>query len=1487
VSEPIDKARLLEQIGMKDNWAIFEELAQKNEDELRRILRPHDDTGLGLDPDSTYIPLRRRLDNAFDALTLLEIGRETGVYSDADIEAGKTESFRKLTGREGSDAVLRYANAYLYFGARILAGRYYPMDWKAITPPYQRTDDKTNRRFFPLEVPPDPASAALSDPFADRTAKFATFLSQQYHCLEPTRQDDWRAALDFLDGLPSSTGDIAHAPYPAENFESSTGESVQYELWLRGLITATDPTAPAVAALSSEGAAYVLPSEAAPPATPRDEYFEKITRGLVDWLESRTQFYLPHLPDSNSASKHTRPAGSLIVTNPVAARFALADIYWIARLLRADVSGNATVTYSRTSWVQLLRFHATLTGDDALAERLRDQQEIIRSVFDFVCDLVQNAVAVSEESERRVWTAYEFPPETVPLGENLPWREVFDDELREISKQRSRRTYADVPPSPPDDSAMRPSRDIHWSERLITGIQPHDRVGLAFSGGGIRSASFNLGVLQGLQGFDLLRQVDYLSTVSGGGFIGAWLVANVQRTRHWLGKATCWDESIAHLRAYSSYLAPITGILSADTWTLAASWIRNTFLIQLSGLVWLFALLLSVFASRMVFLFLTDLAIPHFTLVGLPVVVTSSFVTVTLIYNFIALRDETRLRAPAPKWVRRLTVLPAWIGSFILASMLWANAQGKMWAGCACQNLHSYSSILENAWRSIYLIVAADWIAMVFVGWFALKPVLPHAYAPAEMAAGEKVNEAADAYIKAGEGRPVTLWFKLTWSRIRLMSVSAHPIRHRLWRSLWIGTLCAFVLYLALCAILYLYLYFVGLGKLPKFDSYAFVLGPALVLFAFTLSVVFFIGLSGRVSNEPQREWWTRYGAWLTIYATVGLVFSAAAIFGPMLTLLLFRHNIHHASIKWGTVLSGLGTVIGGLFAGNSSKTAGDGSSGKKSALELLARLGGLIFIIGFVIVAASILYFFLLFFATNDSLNVHYGQTLNDFDTFKFLLTFAVIVGIGILFSRYFEINIFGLSQFYRNRLVRCYLGATRWAPGVRRPQPFTKFDFRDDMPLSDLKNEFRGPFPIFNCTLNLGGSSDLTVRTRHSASFSLTPLRCGSDRLKVGYVPTGNPGPGFAGGVMLGQAVAVSGAAVSPNMGYNTSPLVALLLTMFNLRLGWWFPNPGQPEWKKGLLKSSLRYLTEELLGLADENRRYLNVTDGGHFENLGVYELVRRRCKVIIACDAECDELLQFGGLGNLVRICATDFDAIIDIDVKAIQEQREGHSLEHCTVGKIKYSNGSIGYLIYLKASITGDEDIGTAQYRSAHPSFPHESTANQFFTEDQFESYRKLGLHIVRHSLRGSQSGDSPLAVAEKLADVMAPTGATGEAFLRHTRTMQRMWEEFRCSPSLHSFINELMSRRPPPRAAASLQTEELCMALQLIQLMEDVFMDLRLDDFWEHPDNRGWAILFMRWARSPRFQKAWTQTHRTFGIRFEYFCEARLGLTRDNPIVRV
>jgi hypothetical protein len=119
--------------------------------------------------------------------------------------------------------------------------------------------------------------------------------------------------------------------------------------------------------------------------------------------------------------------------------------------------------------------------------------------------------------------------------------------------------------------------------------------------GGIRSATFNLAVLEGLQELDLLRRVDFLSTVSGGGFIGGWLVGNVRRSRYWLGEKASWQESVSHLRNYSKYLAPRTGLLSMDTWSLGCLWLRNTSLIQLLVLSWTLVAFTIVYLLRAIY----------------------------------------------------------------------------------------------------------------------------------------------------------------------------------------------------------------------------------------------------------------------------------------------------------------------------------------------------------------------------------------------------------------------------------------------------------------------------------------------------------------------------------------------------------------------------------------------------------------------------------------------------------------------------------------------------------------------------------------------------------------------------------------------------------------------------------------------------------------------------------------------------------------------
>jgi hypothetical protein len=216
---------------------------------------------------------------------------------------------------------------------------------------------------------------------------------------------------------------------------------------------------------------------------------------------------------------------------------------------------------------------------------------------------------------------------------------------------------------------------------------------------------------------------------------------------------------------------------------------------------------------------------------------------------------------------------------------------------------------------------------------------------------------------------------------------------------------------------------------------------------------------------------------------------------------------------------------------------------------------------------------------------------------------------------------------------------------------------------------------------------------------------------------------------------------------MGYHTSPVVAFLLTLFNVRLGWWFPNPKGAGVNSSSPWFSLRYLIMELFGGADDKSRFLAISDGGHFENMAAYELIKRKCRVIIISDAECDPELKFEGLGTLIRMCKVDFDAIITIDTSSIHPAHgTPWSTNRWAIGAIQYSDGSRGTLIYLKASMTGHEGTEIVQYKAVHPTFPHESTGNQFYKEDQFESYRSLGQDITLEAFAAA-AGVATLAEA--------------------------------------------------------------------------------------------------------------------------------------------
>jgi hypothetical protein len=277
-----------------------------------------------------------------------------------------------------------------------------------------------------------------------------------------------------------------------------------------------------------------------------------------------------------------------------------------------------------------------------------------------------------------------------------------------------------------------------------------------------------------------------------------------------------------------------------------------------------------------------------------------------------------------------------------------------------------------------------------------------------------------------------------------------------------------------------------------------------------------------------------------------------------------------------------------------------------------------------------------------------------------------------------------------------------------------------------------------VLNCALNLAGDPGLAWQERKAESFTVTPLHAGSwamngrrgaYRPAAEYASRPSAGKGKEhDGISLGAAVTISGAAANPNMGYNSSPLVAFLLTFFNGRLGAWLGNPGEAgerTWRRIAPVFAVRWLFAEAMSLTTDRSPYVNLSDGGHFENLGLYEMVLRRCPVILVCDNGQDSQYTLDGLANALRKVRVDFGVTIALDCGPILRKQR-----HFATGVIHYPGQDPGLLLVIKPVLTGDEPADIYHYHATHPDFPQQTTADQWFDESQFESYRLLGAHSV-------------------------------------------------------------------------------------------------------------------------------------------------------------
>ncbi len=400
----------------------------------------------------------------------------------------------------------------------------------------------------------------------------------------------------------------------------------------------------------------------------------------------------------------------------------------------------------------------------------------------------------------------------------------------------------------------------------------------------------------------------------------------------------------------------------------------------------------------------------------------------------------------------------------------------------------------------------------------------------------------------------------------------------------------------------------------------------------------------------------------------------------------------------------------------------------------------------------------------------------------------FYLVTGIELfLLSLFLAPNANSPHRLYRDRLSKAFLfdptiiEARRSGPGSKLqsaplsdPAAFERLKYGnfelaplDRFKLSEISC-VDTPFHLINTALNIQGSKYANRRGRNADFFVFSPKFIGSGATQ--YVRTEE----FEDAVKeldLATAMAVSGAAASSNMGASSIKALTPTLAILNVRLGYWVANPRQlaKDRKPSSVFASVFdqfYFLQELLGLMRETSNTIYLTDGGHIENLGIYELLRRRCQLIIAVDADGDPEMSFRSLVALQRYARIDLGVLIDLPWAEIRDATRAASEEiartgglppnaaahgpHCAVGEIGYPLGRKGILIYVKSSITGDENDYIVDYKRRFPTYPHETTADQLFSEEQFEVYRALGFHAVTEVFSGrDQVGMRPKAAQWK------------------------------------------------------------------------------------------------------------------------------------------
>jgi hypothetical protein len=522
--------------------------------------------------------------------------------------------------------------------------------------------------------------------------------------------------------------------------------------------------------------------------------------------------------------------------------------------------------------------------------------------------------------------------------------------------------------------------------------------------------------------------------------------------------------------------------------------------------------------------------------------------------------------------------------------------------------------------------------------------------------------------------------------------------------------------------------------------------------------------------SSSRREAWSARMLQLTLFL---LVFTIAI---PALLILLHRHSPP-------VTLQGAG------------KAVGVDSSGPKCPPSCVAQTSGFLKFINVSALTTAALGAVRAFLARRKSfLALFAGAVAGPLAIFAALLGFASEAAIKgpnnsevpwlsaaalllLYFITFADLTQWSLHPFYRRRLSAAFFMSRKWGrhANIVRARPL---EYKQPYPISRLKPGRGGP-------LDVGDTDGTNSETESDEARGLEPpstdnaprrvpelLICAAANISDrGATPPGRNAIPFLfsarelGGPLVGAmatkeyedrigehtsrditlpaAVAMSGAAIAPSMGKKSVRALTFLLALTNLRLGVWLPNP---RWA-GALKPRpfikrvyppAWYLLHELLGRHKLDHKYLYITDGGHYENLGLIELLRRGCTLIYCLDASGDRPETFTTLGEATALARSDVGVDIDIDPSVLRPSASGDrpATDH-VIGSFRYCTTQReheGTLVFCKTAVTDHAPWDVKAFQEKDKLFPNDSIFDQLFNDEKFEAYRALGARTTERAL---------------------------------------------------------------------------------------------------------------------------------------------------------